>query len=419
VAFHDIIKILYNSPRESARDILKSFQERFDLPLNISYYSEGRATTVKPSLSEYMQTMLNKELQTPAKQKVDKVSFRTGESWSMRKDKASRKRLLDYIQSLAYDQRHPALELIDYLHSDRVEHWLYKQINLKADALRRYNSLEPSEVTRLYCDRIIHAIESHGYVGYTTSDHTARIFGMDLNILALPKPMRELYFEGCYSLDIKSSQAAITACDWGSTKMKVFLSNANNSLWKTLLDHCGLRMDSKDSMKKAFYAMVFGTHRRALKSQLKRLGIPVRLLEHELIVELLDNRDAAIAKIIASGGAYDSFGKWLSMEDAPVNRSRFDGETLKDTTINFRKGRAILAHRIQSIEMRIMLGGFTYIKNNPNLTMRAFLHDGMYVTVDKHKDCANRYIQELCDAIKTEAILAGVEIYLDQELLIT
>jgi hypothetical protein len=417
VAFHDIIKILCHS-KLPARDILKSFQERFALPLNISYYGEGRATTVKPTLSEYMQTMLNKELQTPKKDKVDKVNFRTGESWSMKKDKESRKRLLDYIQALAYDERHPALDLITYLHSDKVEHWLYKQINLKADPLRKYNSLEPSEVKRVYCDRIIHAIESHGYVGYTTSDHTARIFGMDLNILALPKPMREIFFDGCYSIDIKSSQAAITAYDWNSPKMQAFLSNGSNSLWKTLLDYCGLRMDSKDSIKKAFYAMVFGTHRRALKSQLKRLGIPDKLLGNELIVELLDNRDAAIEQIITNGGAYDAFDKWLSMNDAPINRSRFDSATLKDKTVNFRKGRSILANRIQSIEMKIMLGGFAYVKNNPNLTMRAFLHDGMYLTVDHNKGFTARYIQELCDAIKSEAVQLGIDLFIEQELLL-
>lgn len=417
---YELVQFLCGS-NDSAYDLLMDFETCTGIQMNLSpyYMFSSTARTVCPEIAPEITNALRSEFRRRHRVAGDKVLFRTGEPYSDYKWKKARKELLDHIMGQRLSEDKPTRELVEYLHSHRVQMWLQKQVEMKADQVYEAIFAMPEGVSKEYAHRVFHRIEQYAYIEYKACNNTARINAIHDNILSLPADLRNIFFGGCYNLDLKAAQLCIIADLWDLPQMKAFLKEGK-SIWAELLGFIGQDASAKPQVKDFLYAAVYGMPSKGLNGLAKHdIGtIGPKLLRHPLMDELLVHRDRRLRQIFVSRGGCDCWGHFIctdNVSNRATRKARSQGKSEYD--IRRIQARSVLATIVQSYEVEIMLAGFEEIRNNDNLLLAAFLHDGCFIKVVNHAEHAERYLDRVNNAIVRKGHELGIEIESERELL--
>jgi len=178
------------------------------------------------------------------------------------------------------------------------------------------------------------AISADSYPQYEPSSRgaTVRIFTRKASFATIKSELRRILAPDWIELDLASAQAAIVAADWGLPKLYALLQQGR-SIWESLHQHMrlgalGVSLDgAKPLLKKGLYSAIFGGgHERIVKKMQAEYEqqecrpvetIPAESVSlfftHELIVELLVGRTRMMDQVRKNGGAYDVFGRGISL----------------------------------------------------------------------------------------------------------
>jgi hypothetical protein len=160
------------------------------------------------------------------------------------------------------------------------------------------------------------------FYSVSASGRSTRIFPSNGGLLLLKSAARKAITQaaGCIDLDLKNAQLAIIAKDWDIPEVYAYLSNGHN-LWHDLLQYLEVpyNEDLKGKVKKAVYMLVYGAQVRSVKGEITRaLGIAetgTRFVAHPIIQAVIERREVMRAQVIAQGGMWDCFGRWLAVAE--------------------------------------------------------------------------------------------------------
>lgn len=413
IAPHNYIKsTIYQDCHASAESLLKGFEEATGIKLNITPYEyKKQCRLLAPEIPDEVRSRADEEKRTPYKQRQNKVYFSSGECWTHYKERTYREQLLNSIMNSRLEQRHPAYELVEYLHSHQVQTALNKQVLVYgAEALQAINSIE-DEAVREYASTILSTMQNIGYTQYKSVENTRRIYTSGANMLGLPKEIRNILLKGCYVVDLKNCQLAIVARIWDLPQVRAFLQSGR-SIWKELCDFVGLDVETGKRHVKAFvYAALYGMSKSNLRNKSNEEIGNQTIFEHPLVQEILEERVRQLKLIRANKGGTDAFGEWR-----PVERNfGIWVEMAQFVELVEKNNRSVLCSIVQSYELKLMLEVFKAVKENPSLLMMAWLHDGMYIKVVNHREHAGRYFGRLQKSLEEACKSVGVDVEMEVE----
>ena len=175
------------------------------------------------------------------------------------------------------------------------------------------------------------------------------------SLQTIESELREIMTEEVWwEYDLSSAQLAIAAVEWGVPEVADFLAGGG-SVWEHMVSHTGLGIEYKPVFKKAVYSTAYGAAKstmlnRYMRGEAEKEGLEYRpgaegskILKHPFLAQIIPARDRKKTVIRRKGGAYDVFGRWLSVkyvERYKKNRSA--------------AVRSILAQLNQAIEMSLL-----------------------------------------------------------------
>lgn len=223
-----------NSHKRSAESWIQEYAETVGVRILVedANHDEHKARLLYPEYDKRVTDYLLEELNTPAKDKIDKVFFVTGEPTSRRTIRAERLAEEDYLIDLSrvMDEDHPAQELMDYL---RGEHYHQKYLANILPRLREEVNDRFTGKRLAYNLKIISKAEAFCKVYYHTTGRTCRVSPTQLTVLSFSREIRKLAFSDCHTFDLASAHLAIDAKLWGLSKINAFLA-AGNKPWGEL-----------------------------------------------------------------------------------------------------------------------------------------------------------------------------------------
>ncbi len=254
---------------------------------------------------------------------------------------------------------------------------------------------------------ILHGLPDKPVPTYVPSPKTARVYTLGPSFLHLHRSVRKVITQGWVTADLQSAQLAIVARVWDVPMIRDYLESGR-SIWLDLCDHMGLEFteDSKDVMKTALYALLFGSGVRTLQNHFANtLGRGKARHEqftfHPVIQALLEARDVQFQRIAQDGGAADACGRFL-----PLERQVKDGY---DVAYDNRRG--VLACVAQSYEMRLLLPVFEAAVEQRDqehgFVITSLLHDGLTFASYKSLD-TGAWKSRLGQAVQRQADAMGI-----------
>jgi hypothetical protein len=180
---------------------------------------------------------------------------------------------------------------------------------------------------------------------YRFSENTVRLTTSRSGLQNLDSDVRSELTQKWVKFDLSSAQLAIAAKDW-QVESALKQLRSGESIWESLKDHTGVEI--KAPLKKGSYATVYGGKRGTIKGRMAytaaKKGHPMdveaqeRFLEHPVISELLEKREAKLEEIRVNGEAEDCYG------------NRIRTENIDDDTPE----RSVLSQLAQAREMQLL-----------------------------------------------------------------
>lgn len=141
---------------------------------------------------------------------------------------------------------------------------------------------------------------------------TPRIF---TNFQGLPSGVKLRILDGyAVTYDIKSCHLAIAAKLWDIKSLQEKLSDKSYSIWKDILP--SEFSHRKSDVKPELYAIIYGGAKKNITARLnEKFGDSKWFINHPVIKELFETRNAEMQAIALNGGAYDAFGIFQEVSD--------------------------------------------------------------------------------------------------------
>ncbi len=269
-----------------------------------------------------------------------------------------------------------------------------------------------SETARRDARRAIDHIADEPMQWYRFSPYSVRLWGDNPGVATVATPVRRALLTDCYELDLASSQLALASKDWDCPMLYDFL-NRGESIWPELVSHVGLDWSdaAKSAVKKGAYGLVFGAGVDRIvadiREEYRKEGggeVPSgdAFLDHPLMAEVYEARDARLEEIAETGYVVDCFGRRLDR-----GQMKF-GETKKEVR-GAKAKRSLLAQEMQARELWLLepvvrLTEMEYARDRPEWRILCWQHDGFSVRVRRRDDL---YLQRIKEAVGYRAEAYG------------
>ena len=354
-----------------------------DIPCDVIIgKTPGKATTVYLHKEDGILDLKRSICLDGNRNKRDKVDFISGKPWTMYRERKSYEEQAKQMES--YDAPgHPADELIRYLHSSRVRRTVK---GLLADN----NDLIMETIDDLREDRKerAHAIYDsvmNSYLAYKTVANSPRIYGSCTNIMQLPREVRRAVYHGCWDLDIQSAQLAIVAKLWNVPEL---LPLIRENWWQSLFKSMGRAYDEQiknNELKPLTYSIIFGGGIRRMRELSPKYATLFNSIP--IIQTLISHRENALSEIRSAGGIVDAFGQHYTLND--VIGKKYDDERV----------RSLLSRQVQSYEVGIMLNLHEELRQDNDIVLCGWLHDGCYIKLVNHKEDAEYKLARISEKV--------------------
>lgn len=333
----------------------------------------------------------DRELSTPAAELEERVYFLDGVRFSAKQQTLTRK--AQEREKPAFGEVEPcsvSVKLMDYMNA--VPSKIFSSVVRHMPQAYRYARAIENDQARILALKELHIIEDQPKPFYKYVDNSVRIFSRTYSLTTVDGDIRTILTPDLIELDLKSSQFAIVSKTWDIPELYGFLS-AGGSIWSELLEHMGLGPEWKPTIKKAGYSTVFGEERKNTLAKLIAAGVPPeaakRFHTHRFMKEVLRIREIQLSDIRGNNGAFDCFGRWLSLNPK-------------------KKGRSVLAQLAQAVELWLLetvidLAIEEARKAKPEFRIVLWQHDGFSIWV-RQKSRRDLWIRRLQEAVRLRAM---------------
>ena len=245
--------------------------------------------------------------------------------------------------------------------------------------------------SKLVQERLLQSIQNDPLPIYfpTEALRTCRIFAGG-SIANLKSEVRKIFTQDWHSGDIVSSQIAICAMIWNSTKLIPYLKNRDGDVWQTLMGDL-VPAERKGELKKLIkisaFSICYGMGKKKMTEKLaqklfeKGFDLDVnKIVGHEIFKELLKGARQCMKQIEKNRGMKDAFGDLIKLSaDRKVN--------------------SIMAQVAQSYEMFVLKPVFDYCKSvkNGEVAVMLYLHDGFYIYIRQNEKTHKAAIKDIVD----------------------
>lgn len=379
----------------NALRFLEAFSEDvFPLRIIAHSYIEGRARVVCPEMPADAAELIGRIRQAHISHLNGCLWFDTGEPVSRRSLKARQDEYAAHLQAIEdmVPQDHPARRIVHHVRKHRPK--VARVIRERLDRIREDIAALPDGPAAWHSGRLLGQLEIFPYVYYGVSDRTVRLHALGSNPHQFPRALRKKLFDGLIEADLKAAQLSIVARLWDVESLQALLREGK-SVWQVLADYARLPLATyKPQLKRTMYSIVFGMAKVNLIRQLTD-GEPLqpetalsrrqalRLLRHPVLKELLAARAQQIKRVNWDGGAEDAYGQWHSVG---LGRS----------------ARSVLAHVVQSHELKLMEPVLDVLDRQPQLYLISWLHDGVSL-LPGNRTKAERYCRQLQEGVALRA----------------
>ena len=410
----------------SGENFLLEAKERAFHGLELAPYNKdlGLARRIKTlGLSRDLQRIILDELATPLSELRDPVFFVSGKSATDKRKRVARTLAAQVARdkSAALEKQDSNADLLpfpsesyqvlDYM-SGVSRRLFTTAVNRGIEGALNIAHAIPESPKRACALATLRAVQAEPMPIYQLSSkrRTVRVWSASASLLTLPRGVRRSLTDaaGWIELDLKSSQLAIAARQWGVEGVCDMLSDGYD-IWEDVATLCGLSSESEDwaqakslAFKRALYSAVFGMARPALQGQLTRnLGRTVlersaasmarRFLDLPVVASMFKQRERQLALIEDQGGATDCFGRFIRVCPGPDEVSP----------------RSVLAQLAQAQELAIVFPVIDIARSERDLHVVLWQHDGFSLAVsDAEKK--DYYLRRVRTAIEAEAERCGV-----------
>jgi hypothetical protein len=342
---------------------------------------------------------LQKEREKPYRSQR-RVDFCDGGADSPRKQKIERGKRKAAAEALFHKADCQEIrEILMYLNSlpqnlfTTVVKENFERAVLVAKAIKKPRSRE-------YQLRLLHNIrdQPQGFYAPSKWGRTVRIYELGGGITNLKGDVRCALTAGWHEADLRSSQLAICAKQWGVPEVQEFLGKGRISIWDTLGAHLNLNSDELIEAKPFFKVAIYSTcYGKQWNQIVECLGIALKMLQiqrdaalfftHPLTKALLAARNAQMKKIRNDGGAITVFGKELLIQKGVLDAKQ------------------ILAQQAQAAELHLLYPVFKMAAQTKEFTITLFQHDGFSVHFGKRPEF---WREKLKAAIADQTVAMGV-----------
>ncbi len=263
--------------------------------------------------------------------------------------------------------------------------------------------------------RILNCIVSDPKPPYHRVNNSYRLFSSGLTVI--DRRVRQALTPTWVELDLRAAHAAIASVLWDIFPLWEKLNNGV-SLWSYLLDFLGVESELwprvKPCVKTAFYAMLYGMEKNAIdyvfwknlerefKQEIKQGGkrpyIPNRLIDNDLVQEILQAREAEMERVAANGGTLTPF-KWLALED---DWHTEDGDDIGKTL------RRHLSHVASTYELKLLAPVFEVAAGRADRDVTIMLYQFDGVSIDVRPSRQERVVTAMQRAVQGVADRYGM-----------
>ena len=263
--------------------------------------------------------------------------------------------------------------------------------------------------------RILNCIVADPKPSYHPVNNSYRLFSSGLTLV--DRRVRQALTPAWLELDLRAAHAAIASVLWDIFPLWEKLNNGV-SLWGYLLDYLGVRSNLwprvKPCVKTAFYAMLYGMEKNAIdrvfwknlvrefKQEIEQGGkrpyIPNRLVDNDLIQEILQAREVEMERVATNGGTLTPFGR-LALED---DWHAEDGDDIGKTL------RRHLSHVASTYELRLMAPVFEVAASRADHDVTVMLYQFDGISADIRPSRQGRVIAAMQRAVQGVADRYGM-----------
>jgi hypothetical protein len=371
-----------------------------------SYWRQKARTVKDDGLPAQLARALEIEL---CNAPVDPVDFVTGRVIDRRRAAAARQ--TDLARATARCSDYPESQtLSDYM--NRLPRQPF------STAMKRHGTAgiavalaEPNPHKRRHALVTLRAMLSQPqqFVGPSWRDRSRRVFPLHMGYGTLPREVAAVIGQEWFEADLVSSQLTIAAYTWHIPEVIAFLE-AGQSIWDTLALALGTTLVMKPAIKKALYSLLYGAQRWTIARQLQPIANERRIstvklgelfLTHPLISRLYAAREQQLQRIRKAGGAYDCYGKWVSVYEAEERHGR-----------RRRNPRSVLAILAQAVEFKLLVPVLRIATTSQDFYITQWAHDGFCLAfVDQRR--ADSVIKRIEAGIAAEAAMMGIRMKLE------
>jgi hypothetical protein len=349
---------------------------------------------------------VEEELHTQPDLIEDPVHWQTGRMIDAKKQTQIRKKQLAAVQD--FDK--PAdvsRRWAEYLNSRSAR--LFNEVHTRfADAWQVASSFT-SRKRREGALRHLHSIEVQPKPVYRYSERSVRVVTTD-TVQTIDSTLRRILTKDIWrEYDLTSAQLGIAAVEWDVPEVLAFLENGG-SVWKHMADYTGLGIEYKPLFKKAIYSTAYGSLQRSILNEhmpeeaeskslrYRKDAEGAAIMDHPFLKQLIPTRNDQMERIDNDGGAYDTFGRWLSVRRiTQLKRSRSGAI------------RSILAQMNQAIEMDLLMPALKLAKQelekaSPAWQIALYQYDGFSVKFHRSEEYHHKRI---VDAVNERARKKG------------
>lgn len=249
---------------------------------------------------------------------------------------------------------------------------------------------------RLQQTMILDAIKESPKPFYKPTERSDRLFGYGANITNLSRSVRKVLTAGWTEMDLKQAQLAIVGKLWNIPEVNDFLQSGK-SFWKELSNDISIELtnDSKDKLKRASYACIFGMSQRNLLEQLTKdfsKEIAENFLSHYIIKALLKARSAYMDKLLKQGFMVDPFAKVHVVT--------------KNNVLS------IIAREAQAYEQVLLYPVYELTNTTDDFSIQLVQHDGFSVAFH-NVNTKDLWIKRICEVVDETAKRLGIHTRLE------
>jgi len=375
-------------------------------------------------LATSLQQAILRELERPITELDDPVWFVSGKPWrakpARRKRQRSQKHALARAEYELVKEGQGAVlpfpaEAYDVLNHMNGLHQRMFTTSVRSgldEALRLAASL-PDLRKRASALAALRTIQAHPRPLYQLSARrrSVRVFPATVSLLTVPSDIRRALTRSWVEVDLRSSQLAIAAHQWGAPEVSAMLRDEHYDIWTDVAESFDLDTGSdawgevKPAFKEALYSALFGMQMRSVKGRLTRrlARSPLECLGSEaamrfaalpVVEEMVEYRDVRLNAIQESGGGTDCFGRFIPTSGP---------DECEDPV----SPRSVLAQLAQALELAIVYPAIQFAREKTDAHIVLWQHDGFSLALSDVTK-RERHVRQVKAMIDAAAAKRGV-----------